>query len=78
MNTSRDGRNQRFGRLTAASEQLSRLVLGGAHTYINGKALGNGFAVSALAGRRDLMKRGGIRHEQERVFLLPTTHGVFA
>jgi len=40
-----------------------------------GKALGNGFAVSALAGRRDLMERGGIRHEQERVFLLSTTHG---
>jgi glutamate-1-semialdehyde 2,1-aminomutase len=40
-----------------------------------GKALGNGFAVSALAGRRDLMERGGIRHDQERVFLLSTTHG---
>jgi glutamate-1-semialdehyde 2,1-aminomutase len=40
-----------------------------------GKALANGFAVSALAGRRDLMERGGIRHEQERVFLLSTTHG---
>ena len=40
-----------------------------------GKALGNGFAVSALAGRRDLMERGGIRHEHERVFLLSTTHG---
>jgi glutamate-1-semialdehyde 2,1-aminomutase len=40
-----------------------------------GKALGNGFAVSALAGRRDLMERGGIRHQQERVFLLSTTHG---
>jgi glutamate-1-semialdehyde 2,1-aminomutase len=40
-----------------------------------GKALGNGFAVSALAGRRDLMERGGVRHEHERVFLLSTTHG---
>ncbi|MEU6843872.1 glutamate-1-semialdehyde 2,1-aminomutase [Streptomyces sp. NPDC046716] len=40
-----------------------------------GKALGNGFAVSALAGRRDLMERGGLRHAQERVFLLSTTHG---
>ncbi|MFD8569356.1 glutamate-1-semialdehyde 2,1-aminomutase [Streptomyces sp. NPDC059639] len=40
-----------------------------------GKALGNGFAVSALAGRRELMERGGLRHEQERVFLLSTTHG---
>ncbi|MFB6889995.1 glutamate-1-semialdehyde 2,1-aminomutase [Kitasatospora sp. NPDC056327] len=40
-----------------------------------GKALGNGFAVSALAGRRDLMEYGGLRHSGERVFLLSTTHG---
>ncbi len=40
-----------------------------------GKALGNGFAVSALAGRRELMERGGLRHAGERVFLLSTTHG---
>jgi glutamate-1-semialdehyde 2,1-aminomutase len=40
-----------------------------------GKSLGNGFAVSPLTGRRDLMRHGGIRHEQQRVFLLSTTHG---
>ncbi|MCK7627016.1 glutamate-1-semialdehyde 2,1-aminomutase [Streptomyces sp. RS10V-4] len=40
-----------------------------------GKALGNGFAVSALAGRRALMERGGLRHSGDRVFLLSTTHG---
>jgi len=40
-----------------------------------GKALGNGFAVSALAGRRELMERGGFHHSEERVFLLSTTHG---
>jgi len=40
-----------------------------------GKALGNGFAVSALAGRRELMELGGLRHSGERVFLLSTTHG---
>ncbi|MGX9885370.1 glutamate-1-semialdehyde 2,1-aminomutase [Streptomyces sp. NPDC002276] len=42
-----------------------------------GKALGNGFAVSALAGRRDLMERGGLRDSgaRDRVFLLSTTHG---
>ena len=40
-----------------------------------GKALGNGFAVSALAGRRDLMELGGLRDNRERVFLLSTTHG---
>jgi glutamate-1-semialdehyde 2,1-aminomutase len=40
-----------------------------------GKALANGFALSALVGRRDLMELGGIRHSRERVFLLSTTHG---
>jgi glutamate-1-semialdehyde 2,1-aminomutase len=40
-----------------------------------GKALGNGFAVSALAGKRDLMELGGLRDSRERVFLLSTTHG---
>ncbi|NEB80893.1 glutamate-1-semialdehyde 2,1-aminomutase [Streptomyces sp. SID14478] len=40
-----------------------------------GKALGNGCAVSALAGRRDLMEQGGLHHRGDRVFLLSTTHG---
>jgi glutamate-1-semialdehyde 2,1-aminomutase len=40
-----------------------------------GKAMGNGFAVSALAGRREYMRLGGMDHDQERVFLLSTTHG---
>jgi len=40
-----------------------------------GKALGNGFAVSALAGRREIMELGGTDHVRERVFLLSTTHG---
>jgi glutamate-1-semialdehyde 2,1-aminomutase len=40
-----------------------------------GKALGNGFAVSALAGKRELMERGGLHTDHERVFLLSTTHG---
>jgi glutamate-1-semialdehyde 2,1-aminomutase len=40
-----------------------------------GKALANGFAVSALAGRRDIMCLGGFDHDRERVFLLSTTHG---
>ena len=40
-----------------------------------GKALGNGFAISALAGRRDIMELGGSRRARERVFLLSTTHG---
>jgi glutamate-1-semialdehyde 2,1-aminomutase len=40
-----------------------------------GKAMGNGFSVSALVGKRDLMKLGGLDHDRERVFLLSTTHG---
>lgn len=40
-----------------------------------GKALSNGFSVSALVGRRELMQLGGADHSRERVFLLSTTHG---
>lgn len=40
-----------------------------------GKALGNGFSVSALAGRREIMRLGGLDHDRERVFLMSTTHG---
>jgi glutamate-1-semialdehyde 2,1-aminomutase len=41
-----------------------------------GKALGNGFSVSALAGRREFMRLGGLDHyDRPRVFLLSTTHG---
>jgi glutamate-1-semialdehyde 2,1-aminomutase len=40
-----------------------------------GKALGNGFAISALAGRRELMELGGLRTSEPRVFLLSTTYG---
>ncbi|MBK3744798.1 glutamate-1-semialdehyde 2,1-aminomutase [Paraburkholderia aspalathi] len=41
-----------------------------------GKALGNGFSVSALAGKREFMRLGGLDHnDMPRVFLLSTTHG---
>jgi len=60
-------------RLSAAGAQGVYGVTPDLSTF--GKALGNGFAVSALAGRRDLMERGGLRHGAERVFLLSTTHG---
>ena len=40
-----------------------------------GKALANGFSVSALAGKREIMRLGGNDHDRERVFLLSTTHG---
>jgi len=42
---------------------------------IFGKALGNGFAIAALVGRREVMRLGGLDHDRERVFLLSTTHG---
>jgi glutamate-1-semialdehyde 2,1-aminomutase len=40
-----------------------------------GKAIANGFALSALVGQREIMELGGIHHDKERVFLLSTTHG---
>jgi glutamate-1-semialdehyde 2,1-aminomutase len=39
-----------------------------------GKGMANGFSVSALAGRREYMERGG-PGDHERVFLLSATHG---
>jgi glutamate-1-semialdehyde 2,1-aminomutase len=60
-----------------------RWHLGGAQKYHGvvphlstfGKAMGNGFAISALAGKREIMRLGGLDHDQPRVFLLSTTHG---
>jgi glutamate-1-semialdehyde 2,1-aminomutase len=73
------------GALLVIDEMITgfRLHAGGAHQLYGiepdlstfGKALANGFALSALAGRREIMKLGGIRHDRERVFLLSTTHG---
>jgi glutamate-1-semialdehyde 2,1-aminomutase len=40
-----------------------------------GKGIGNGFAVSALVGKREVMEIGGIGHKRQRVFLMSTTHG---
>jgi glutamate-1-semialdehyde 2,1-aminomutase len=40
-----------------------------------GKAMGNGFPISALAGRREFMELGGLNTDSPRVFLLSTTHG---
>ncbi len=45
------------------------------HLSTFGKAMGNGFAISALAGKREVMRLGGLDHDRERVFLLSTTHG---
>lgn len=40
-----------------------------------GKAMGNGFPISALAGKRDLMELGGLGTDRPRVFLLSSTNG---
>jgi glutamate-1-semialdehyde 2,1-aminomutase len=45
------------------------------HLSTFGKAMGNGFAISALAGKREIMHLGGLDHGLPRVFLLSTTHG---
>ena len=60
-----------------------RWHLGGGQTYHGiqpdlstfGKSMANGFSVSALCGKRELMRLGGFDHDEERVFLLSTTHG---
>jgi glutamate-1-semialdehyde 2,1-aminomutase len=40
-----------------------------------GKGMANGYSVAALAGRRDVMNRGGLDHPDPRCFLLSTTNG---
>ena len=41
-----------------------------------GKAMANGYSVSCVAGRREIMELGGINEEgAERLFFLSTTHG---
>jgi glutamate-1-semialdehyde 2,1-aminomutase len=45
------------------------------HLSTFGKAMGNGFAIAALAGKREIMELGGLDHDRPRVFLLSTTHG---
>ena len=45
------------------------------HLSAFGKAMANGFSLAALVGQREFMRLGGLEHDQERVFLLSTTHG---
>lgn len=61
-----------------------RWDLKGAQNYFNvkpdlstfGKAMANGFSVSCVAGKREIMQQGSIEFEdEERLFLLSTTHG---
>lgn len=76
---------EKQGALLVFDEMITgfRWHLGGAqkfhgvvpHLSTFGKALGNGFAISALAGKREIMRLGGLEHDERRVFLLSTTHG---
>jgi glutamate-1-semialdehyde 2,1-aminomutase len=75
----------RHGTLLVLDEMITgfRWSAGGAQAVYDitpdlscwGKAMGNGFPVSALAGRREVMELGGLGTDAERVFLLSTTHG---
>ncbi len=40
-----------------------------------GKGMANGFSVTALGGKREIMELGGLSPGKERVFLISTTHG---
>jgi len=40
-----------------------------------GKAVANGFALSVLCGKREILQLGSREREQDNVFLLSTTHG---
>ncbi len=40
-----------------------------------GKAIGNGYSLAVLAGRRDIMEHGAIGNGRRRVFLMSATHG---
>lgn len=75
---------EREGALLIFDEMIAgmRFDIRGAHhlygvypdmaTY--GKAIGNGFCVSVLAGKREVMELGGLKHDRRRVFLLSQTH----
>jgi glutamate-1-semialdehyde 2,1-aminomutase len=75
----------RFGAVLVLDEMITgfRWDVGGAqkvHGIVPdlstfGKAIANGFSLGALAGKREIMELGGLRHARERVFLLSTTHG---
>lgn len=40
-----------------------------------GKGIANGYSLAVLGGKKEIMERGGIRHDKERLFLISTTHG---
>jgi glutamate-1-semialdehyde 2,1-aminomutase len=76
---------KREGAVFVLDEMITgfRWTLGGAQQAYDiapdlsafGKAMANGYALSALTGKREIMELGGLKHNRERVFLLSTTHG---
>ncbi|MEI7605823.1 MAG: glutamate-1-semialdehyde 2,1-aminomutase [Rhodospirillaceae bacterium] len=77
---------RKAGALFVLDEMITgfRWHLQGAQTYFDvepdlstfGKGMANGFALAALAGKREFMDVGGIRQSgAERVFLMSSTHG---
>ena len=76
---------ERNGALLIFDEVVSgfRFALGGVQEMIGvtphlsafGKAMANGFSVSALVGQKEFMRLGGTEHDDERVFLMSTTYG---
>ncbi|TAN69062.1 MAG: glutamate-1-semialdehyde 2,1-aminomutase, partial [Magnetospirillum sp.] len=76
---------RREGALFILDEMITgfRFAVPGAQAYFGlepdlctfGKGIANGYSVSVLAGRRDVMRLGGLHHDEKRVFLISTTHG---
>lgn len=76
---------EKKGALLIFDEVVSgfKFSLGGAQQFTNvtphlsafGKAMANGYSISALVGAKEVMKLGGIKHNEERVFLMSSTYG---
>ena len=75
----------REGALVIFDETVSgfRVSPGGAQELLGveadmatfGKAIANGYALSALTGKQEILERGGIRHAHKRTFLMSSTYG---
>lgn len=73
------------GAVFILDEMITGFKLGfpGIHTVLGiepdlstwGKGVANGFSTCMLAGKREIMELGGLKHNKERVFLVSTTHG---
>ncbi len=76
---------KKYGALLIFDETITgfRYSMGGAQEILGvtpdlstfGKAIANGYPLSALVGRAEIMRLGGIRHDEKRVFLMSSTFG---